>query len=100
LREKSLQLTAYLEYLLQKQLGEYINIFTPSDPSQRGCQLSLHFKSETVSAHEVLHALEAEGIFGDVRKPGVIRIAPTPLYNSFRDVFDFVHILRTTLLHT
>jgi kynureninase len=30
----------------------------------------------------------------DYREPGVIRIAPTPMYNSFEDVFTFCEILK------
>jgi kynureninase len=43
LREKSILLTGYLEMLLNDELGGHVDIFTPSDPNQRGCQLSLSF---------------------------------------------------------
>jgi kynureninase len=33
----------------------------------------------------------------DFREPNVIRAAPTPLYNSFHDVWRFVQELRTVL---
>ncbi len=39
LREKSLELTGYLEFLLD-QLGTAIQLITPRDPAARGCQLS------------------------------------------------------------
>ena len=44
LRRKSLLLTAYMELLI-KQRKLRIQIQTPSDPSQRGCQLSLRVVS-------------------------------------------------------
>ena len=33
----------------------------------------------------------------DLRRPNVIRVAPTPLYNSFSDVRNFVMKLKQTL---
>lgn len=98
LRAKSLLLTGYFEYLLRRELASQVTILTPSDPQQRGCQLSLTFHSTTTSAEQILAVLKEEGVFGDVRKPNVIRIAPTPLYNSFQDVFHFVAILKRILL--
>ena len=32
--------------------------------------------------------------------PSILRIAPVPLYNTFRDVFRLVTILREALDHT
>lgn len=43
LRAKSILLTGYLELLLTSELGSHVQIFTPKDPQQRGCQLSLSF---------------------------------------------------------
>uniref|UniRef100_A0A7S4RHQ5 Kynureninase n=1 Tax=Alexandrium monilatum TaxID=311494 RepID=A0A7S4RHQ5_9DINO len=96
LRAKSLKLTAYLEHLIHTEVGqEYVEIITPNDPQQRGCQLSLVFKSDMGKVHE---ALGRHGVVCDIRKPSVMRIAPAPLYNSFSDVFDFVRLLRGLLL--
>ena len=96
LRQKSLLLTAYLEHLIDTRLGaEHVNIVTPRDPEQRGAQLSLVFTTDIVSVHE---AISAQGVICDVRKPSVMRIAPTPLYNSFRDVYDFVELLHQMLV--
>ena len=39
LRQKSEQLTGFLEYLLTPHAD--IQILTPDDPNQRGCQISL-----------------------------------------------------------
>lgn len=83
LREKSLRLTGYLEFLL-RQLELPFEIITPSDPAQRGCQLSLLFQER---GREVFDALSARGVVADWREPNVIRVAPVPLYNTFADVF-------------
>jgi kynureninase len=37
--------------------------------------------------------LEAAGVKCDFREPNVIRAAPTPLYNTFHEVWRFAKIL-------
>ncbi|KAI8917660.1 pyridoxal phosphate-dependent transferase [Powellomyces hirtus] len=96
LRAKSLQLTGYLETLLLAIPNRGFKILTPSDPSQRGCQLSLLFEEGLMM--KVFEALEREGVIVDERKPDVIRVAPTPLYNTFSDVWQFVNILKTAVV--
>jgi kynureninase len=41
----------------------------------------------------IFTALEHRGCIGDLREPNVLRIAPTPLYNTFADVFKYVQIV-------
>lgn len=93
LREKSLRLTGYLEWLLARELGDAVEILTPADPRRRGCQLSLKVKSNA-SGRTVFEKLEAAGVTCDWREPDVIRVAPVPLYNRFEEVYSFVQILR------
>jgi kynureninase len=85
LRAKSEKLTGYLEFLIQQlQLpASKLEIITPADPSQRGCQLSLLVHER---GRELFDFLAAQGIIADWREPNVIRMAPVPLYNSFEDV--------------
>ncbi len=92
LRKKSIQLTAYLEYLLNQLRNIDFEIITPADPLQRGSQLSLYFKEKGKEIHTKL--IES-GIIVDYREPGVIRVAPAPLYCSFEDVYRFYEILNT-----
>jgi len=96
LREKSLRLTAYLEWLLRRELADAVEILTPADPRQRGCQLSLRVTSSG-SGRTVFEKLEASGVTCDWREPDVIRVAPVPLYNRFAEVHRFVEILRGAL---
>jgi kynureninase len=97
LRKKSILLTSYLEYLLETEIGpEKIEIFTPKNPEQRGCQLSIAFLAN-VQSEDVNKVLALNGIICDTRKPNVMRVAPTPLYNSFNDVYDFIQILKKSL---
>lgn len=92
LRQKSLRLTGYLEFLLQRDFEEQITSITPADA--RGCQLSLVVTGTGLDARAVYRRLEALNVFADWREPNVIRVAPAPLYNSFEDVFEFVQRLR------
>ncbi|KAH8915961.1 kynureninase [Atractiella rhizophila] len=124
LRERSEQLTGYLEALLKgsrfyltptdaelkfpgcSELSEdeteeelarqreetasippKFTIITPSQVSQRGCQLSLLFLPRNSGVMERVQQILSEwGIVGDERAPDVIRLAPVPLYNNFEDV--------------
>ncbi len=109
LRVKSELLTAYLFQLLTEQLHfvsphsasqfnrSQLTILTPSDYLQRGCQLSLMFPPEIDVVHLDRVLVEKYGVVCDVRKPNVLRISPTPLYNSFTDVFQCVQILKEIL---
>lgn len=94
IRQKSIQLTAYLAELLQGLDSDKITILTPLDPTQRGAQLSLQIKNSDRSLHKALTGL---GVVSDWREPDVIRVAPAPLYNSYRDVYDFVERLNQCL---
>lgn len=92
LRKKSLLLTGYLEFLITQITDrEEVEIITPQEPNQRGCQLSLFVRKNAKQLHAtLLHA----GVITDYREPNVIRLAPVPLYNSFEDVWIFASILR------
>lgn len=97
LREKSLKLTAYLEQLIDQELQGKIEIVTPRDPQQRGAQLSLIAKGAHKDLEQRLHA---EGVVVDFRVWGehnVIRVAPTPLYNTFHDCWELVQVLNRVL---
>ena len=94
LRIKSKRLTAYFEALLKEIPGDDISIITPSDPEQRGAQLSIRVKN---AKKNLYNELSERGVIADWREPDVIRVAPVPLYNSFTDVYDFVQILKNVL---
>jgi kynureninase len=97
LAAKSARLTGWLEELIRIRLGQRIEILTPGEPEQRGCQLSLRVKPEGPTGHEVFERLSAAGIVVDWREPDVIRAAPVPLYNTYRDVAEFVRRLEEAL---
>jgi kynureninase len=91
LRDKSVRLTGYMEYLLQHITHLPFTIITPSVPGRRGCQLSLLFDER---GKEVFQALTQNGVVADWREPNVIRIAPVPLYNTFQDCYKFYEVLK------
>ena len=98
LREKSLKLTGYLEYTIDRLAEEFpeaaISFITPRDPSQRGSQISFNVGGRE---RQLFDDLIAEGVIADFREPCIIRIAPVPLYNSFEDVFTFGRVMRRLL---
>ena len=91
LRTKSLQLTDYLAYLLHQLQNIQFEIITPSNPDERGVQLSLFFLENGKAIHQ---KMMDNGIIVDYREPGVIRVAPAPLYCGYEDVYRFYEILR------
>ena len=94
LREKAIQLTGYLEFLVNQLGDEVVQIITPSSPNARGCQLSIQVKNADKSLYE---RISKRGVIADWREPDVIRVAPVPLYNSFEDVFKFANILKSEI---
>lgn len=102
LRSRSLLLTAYAEHLLAQIAARHstngeapFKIITPSDPRFRGAQLSVLLNEDVFE--EASAALERNGVVCDKRKPGIIRVAPVPMYNTFGDVCRFMRIFEEAL---
>jgi kynureninase len=95
LREKSIKLTGYLRWLLERidARGRF-EIVTPRETEACGCQLSLLVHDRP---KHVLEALSGRGVVCDFREPNVIRVAPTPMYNTFHNVWRFARILEGCL---
>jgi len=92
LRQKSIKLTNYLQFLLEDGgSSKLFNVITPREADERGCQLSIQAQEHP---KELFAKLEAAGVKCDFREPNVIRAAPTPLYNTFHEVWRFANILR------
>ena len=104
LRAKSIKLTGYLEFLLHRagakgqsnagaaRTSDRFAMITPGETDARGCQLSILAQEHP---KELLNKLQAAGVKCDFREPNVIRVAPTPLYNAFHEVWRFAQILNT-----
>jgi len=92
LRQKSIKLTNYLQFLLEDGgASKLFNVITPREAGERGCQLSIQAQEHP---KELFAKLEAAGVKCDFREPNVIRAAPTPLYNTFHEVWRFANVLR------
>jgi kynureninase len=98
LRQKSVHLTGYLEFLIRginQQEGEEVyKIITPADSAARGCQLSVVCKR---NAKAIFNYLAQNGVIGDWREPDVIRLSPVPLYNTFKDVYKTAKLMADAL---
>jgi kynureninase len=87
LRAKSISLTGYLDFLL-RQAAPRCSIITPSEEKQRGSQVSIRL---THQGRDLCDRLANRGVIADWREPDILRVAPVPLYNSYQDVYRFVH---------
>lgn len=100
LRNKSQRLTCYLEYLLDQMRLEcddsLFKVITPRDPDERGAQLCILLREGLLQT--IAKTLEEAGVICDKREPGVIRVAPVPMYNTYEDVWRFVQLFRRAVI--
>jgi kynureninase len=98
LRKKSELQSAYVFDLINginERAGKTVfKILTPNDPKQRGGQISIVAMS---NGKETFNHLTKNNIIVDWREPDVIRIAPVPMYNTFKDIFNFAQVLESSL---
>jgi kynureninase len=98
LHAKRKTLSAYLHFILNninaRHGAKMIEIITPANENERGCQVSMLMLKK---GKEIFDALIEKGVIGDWREPNVIRVAPVPLYNTFEDVWQFGNIIETIL---
>ncbi|WP_290812432.1 kynureninase [Halovivax sp.] len=90
-REKSLDLTAYLIRLTDEVLADRgVSVGSPREPDRRGGHVAL----EHPEARRISEALRDRGVVVDFRPPNVIRVAPSPLYVGYEDVYRVVAAIR------
>lgn len=90
IRIKSLNLTAYLMYLIDAKLTSFgYSYNNETDDAKRGGHVSLVHDE----AYRICMALKEHNIVPDYREPNVIRLAPIALYNSYEDVYKLVEAL-------
>lgn len=93
IRAKSLDLTGWLISLVDAWLADApygFAIGTPREPERRGGHIAL----EHPEGVQICKALKSRGIIPDFRPPNVIRVAPSPLYTTYEDVWLLVQALR------
>jgi kynureninase len=95
---KSKRLTGFLFFVLDDMNKKFerkvIEVITPENNEEHGCQVSLLMLE---SGRQVFNELLAQGVIADWREPNVIRIAPVPLYNTFEEVWLFGNIIESIL---
>lgn len=92
--KKSRALTRMLEeqiLLCDNKAGYRIRLITPGSIEERGCQLSVFAGKYASELHQ---RISKAGFVTDLREPGVIRIAPVPLYTKYEEVIRFSDFLR------
>lgn len=93
---KSKMLFDYLLFILDEindlQPAKMIDVITPRNEKERGCQVSMLMLQK---GKEIFKELKEQAVIADWREPNVIRIAPVPLYNSFEDVWKFGAVVRS-----
>lgn len=96
--KKGRSLSSYLLYVLDDINSLFadspIEIITPREEKQRGCQVSMLMQKD---GRRIFESLIQQGVIADWREPNVIRVAPVPLYNRFEDIYLFGEIIRNTL---
>lgn len=97
LREKSIALTGYLERSIDHHCGTGVAIVTPREPTARGCQLSLRLGLDSGARASLAERLRADRVVADWREPDILRLAPAPLYNGYRDVYEAAQAIKRAL---
>ena len=85
-KSKSLTKFLYDGLININNYSKYFDIITPENPAKRGAQLSLYFHK---NSENIFKELNKKFVI-DFRKPNVLRVAPVPLYNSYKEVYHFV----------
>jgi kynureninase len=91
---KQQKMKAWLKFLIDDMLTQGNGHVTCLTQDARGCQVSLFFHE---NGRHVYDKLTEAGFMVDWREPGVIRLAPVPLYNTFSEVWNFYEALNSIL---
>lgn len=94
IREKSKQMTGYLVYLLDEMLSGdpyHFKIVSPRDADRRSGHIAITRERDVFRINE---ALKSRGVVPDFRPPDLIRIAPSPLYNTYQEIWQVVQHLK------
>ncbi len=91
IRQKSLQLTDYMIFLVDNELAQFaFEVGTPREARRRGGHVAL----KHANAVQINEALKAKGIVSDFRLPNIIRLAPVALYNTFYNVWQVIATIK------
>ncbi|MGI9089266.1 MAG: kynureninase [Chthoniobacterales bacterium] len=91
IRAKSIAMTEFIISAADAELATLgFEIGTPRESHRRGGHVSVQHPD----AQPMCLALRARGVIPDFRKPDVIRLAPSPLYNTFAECWDAIAALK------
>jgi len=91
IRAKSIELTTYLIALADEWLVPLgFALASPRDAARRGGHVTLRHDD----AWQISQALIRDGVVGDYRTPGRLRLGPVPIYTSFTEVWAALDRLR------
>lgn len=98
LHAKRRKMTDYLFFIIDdcnaRTAEKYIEVITPREEKERGCQVSMLMLKK---GKQFFDELTTKGVIADWREPNVIRVAPVPLYNSFEDIYKFGNIISSLI---
>ena len=96
--EKGKKLSAFLLFVLDDLNAscseKMMEIITPRDENEHGCQVSVLMLER---GKEIFESLKKNSVIVDWREPDVIRLAPVPLYNTFEDIYRFGKVIKSML---
>jgi kynureninase len=94
IRAKSLRLNGLLIDLVDARLERHgVSLITPREDSRRGGHVALgHPQAELLC-----RKLRERRVIADHRKPGLLRLCPSPLYTSFEDCFEVIERLASII---
>jgi len=95
IQNKRGSLGAFLDEVLDDIMKRYpgeVQCLTPA--ATAGCQRSLFLPQ---FGKDVFNRLTGKGIMTDWREPGVVRVAPVPLYNTHQEIFRLYQTLEEAL---
>ena len=96
IRNKSLKMTKYMISLIENVLNKKekdVEIVTPQDETRRGGHIAIKHKE----ARKINSDLINKGIIHDFRPPDVLRFTPSPLYNTYREIWVLINEIKDTL---
>lgn len=90
LHAKSQALTGYLRSSIAARAPAGCRVITPDVPGTHGAQLSLAFDRDARQWHA---RFGRRGVVCDFREPNIVRLAPAPLFNGYRDAWEAAEVL-------
>ena len=94
LRNKAKKLGAVFIELLNEKCGPYgFKIISPIDDDQRGGHVSICHEN----GYAIMQAAKDKRLIGDFRAPDVLRFGITPLYMTYRNIYDAVEIISNVM---